>query len=372
MSKKLIIHIGWHKTASTVIQLYLDKHRDILKKYNICYPFIDNRTQYGNIKHADLVTSITNDLAVGKENKSVCSFDELFLKSLKEIKDSKCRWAILSEEGFSMQFPGIAKMMTRYKEHFDEVKIIAYIRRQDYFIESLYSQVVKQPVTKAKACFTEFVKRPWVKKRSNYAATLDWWAESFGLENVIVVPFEKHIIEPDPVTCFFDKSGLPKDVLKRLPPLRSEAHVTPPREVTEIYRYLNLNNINFDIEVLTEYLLQSGATLTNSKYFNYDDRTKILEKFEESNKYVAQKYLKKESGVLFEEPLEIYDNCDVTYQGFPPSEMPNYILPAIGMMSSEIDNLRRENQKAGKLARKIVYILEKFYFLLFEKKKKNI
>ncbi len=138
MKKTLIIHIGWHKTATTVIQSYLSQYRKELVKYCVCYPVIEVRSVYGKIKHCDYLASILNELKPGKHQFDVRTFDELFEVSLREIADSNCRLSIISEEGFSAPMPLIAKYMGRYKDHFDEVKIVAYLRRQDYYLESFY------------------------------------------------------------------------------------------------------------------------------------------------------------------------------------------------------------------------------------------
>lgn len=134
VKQTLIIHIGWHKTASTVVQLYFNNYRRNIRKKDVYYPTIDNRTGFGRIKHSDLLASIFNELQFGNLKVDVKKFDELFNKSIKEIAESQCSWVVLSEEGFSMEHPGIAQLMGRYKEYFEDIKIVAYIRRQDLFL----------------------------------------------------------------------------------------------------------------------------------------------------------------------------------------------------------------------------------------------
>ena len=361
MKKTLLIHIGWHKTATTVIQSYLARHRKQLVRYGVCYPVIEVRSVYGRIKHCDFYASIVNELSPGGKKYDVGPFDELFHRSLKEIRASGCPWAIISDEGFSAPNPGIAQRMARYRDHFDEIKIVAYLRRQDLFLESFYAQIIRQEVSRAGAPFDKFMQRPDTRKRLDYAMVLDWWADEFGGESIVVAPFEPHIMVPDPVTHFFHLTGLPAAALDTLPVAATKHNISPPREITELYRYMNLKGADFHENVLTEYLLESEAPLTDTKYLSLADRRKILENYREGNEKIARTYLHREDGILFEEPVREYPNCAETWTGLKPYEVLNYAMPAIGGMSREIARLRNENQRIGSVRKEIYRFLLKLY-----------
>ncbi len=345
MKKTLFIHIGWHKTATSLIQLYLDEHRERLKEFDVCYPVIDDRPNPGLIKHSYLYLSIINKLKMShlQEDLKVCDFDELFELSVKEITDSGCRYAIISEEGLSQATRGIPKLMGRYRDYFDDIKIVAYVRRQDYFFESLYGQFVKQKPDRSKLYLHDYRQLDRVRKRADYELILDWWAEEFGKENILVAPFEPRTIVPDPVAYFFKLAGLPLSIVDNLPLELKEAHISPPREVTEYFRHMNLNNNGYFVDVLAEYLMKSGAVTTNTKYFGRSDREKILQEYDSSNKAVARKYLHKDDGVLFEESIIDFPNCPETWEGLKPLDLLDYALPISGKMAVEIAVLRYEN-----------------------------
>lgn len=219
MKKTLFIHIGWHKTATSMIQVYLDNYREHLKEFDICYPVIDDRKYPDLIKHSYLYLSIINKLKIShlQEDLKICDFDELFELSIKEIMDSGCRWAIISEEALSQATPGIPKLMGRYRDYFDDIKIVAYIRRQDYFFESLYGQFVKQHPERSKLYLQDYLQLDRVRKRGDYELILDWWAEEFGEENILIAPFEPGVISPNPVAYFLKLTGLPLSILDTLP-----------------------------------------------------------------------------------------------------------------------------------------------------------
>jgi len=361
MKKTLLIHIGWHKTATTAIQSYLARHRKKLVKHGVCYPVIEVRSVYGKIKHCDFFASIVNELSPEGKKYDVGPFDELFHRSLKEIRASGCPWSIISDEGFSAPHPEIAKRMGRYREHFDAIKIVAYIRRQDLFLESFYAQIVKQEISRAGVPFDKFMQKPDTRKRLDYAMILDWWADVFGMENILVAPFEPHIIVPDPVTHFFGLTGLPAVILDKWPVVEARYNISPPREVTEFYRHMNLKRADFHENVLTEYLLHSDAPLTDTKYLSLADRERIFEDYQAGNAKIAKKYLHREDGILFEEPVRDYPNCGETWTGLKPYEVLNYAMPAIGGMSSEIARLRNENQRIGSVRKGIYRFLLRLY-----------
>ena len=361
MRKTLIIHIGWHKTASTVIQLYFDKYRRNLRDNDICYPVIDNQTGFGGIKHSDLLASIFNELQFGELRLDVKKFEVLFEKSIKEISSSRCSCAVLSEEGFSMEHPGIAQFMGRYKEYFDDIKVVAYIRRQDYLFESMYAQGVKQKITRGKGRFQKFIEHPKVRKRADYSMILDWWAEVFGVENILVAPFESHVIAPDPVTYFFKVASLPMNLLEEYPVVQIKTHSSPPREVTEFFRFMNARGQDFDEKILTEFLMKSGAQLTNTRYLSVDDRERILSEYENGNLSLARKYLKRDKGVLFEEAIKDYSNCQETWEGLIPRDVLDYAFPVINMMSFEISQLRIENQMMSSVKKMLSVCFRKIY-----------
>lgn len=365
MGKTLIIHIGWHKTATTVIQSYLARYRKELVQYGVCYPVIEVRSAYAKIKHCDYFASILNELHPGKKQFDVRPFDELFEVSLKEIADSKCRLAIISEEGLSAPKPLVPKYMGRYKDHFDEVKIVAYLRRQDHYLESYYAQMVKLDVTKCIEPFQSFMNFKETRKRLDYASILGCWADEFGKENIIIHPFEKNSVVPDPITHFFSLTGLPMDFLDTYTVESGQLNISPPREVTEYYRFMNKKNIHFNEKVLTEYLLNSGALLTNTKYLGFSDRVQLLKDYENANSTLARRYMHKDDGILFEEPVQNYENCPETWNGLLPREILDYAMIATGNMSKEIFRLRNENQRIAGLKKTLYRLLLHWYRKLF-------
>lgn len=344
METTLLIHIGWHKTATSAIQLYFNGHREKLRELGVCYPVIDDRIPSRRIRHSYLFHSIRHRLQLDDVplTEQVRDFDEVIASSAGDMTGSGCPFSIISDEGLSMPDQRIARLMTRFRDHFDTIKIVAYLRRQDYFLESFYAQLVKVKPHRISVPFAEFIRDPRMLERINYETILGWWADAFGRENILVAPFEGNSMGPDPVTCFFRLAGLPESILGQLPPEKKETHVTPPREVTEYFRHLNCNNVDFFIGTLAEYLRESGTAVTDARYLGLADRQLILREYERSNQAVARKYLGRDNGVLFAEPVREYENCPATWQGLDRLELLDFALPATGKMSVDIAMLRRK------------------------------
>lgn len=70
------------------------------------------------------------------------------------------------------------------------VRIVAVVRRQDTFVESLYNQLLKRGETRD---FPEFI-ADLPAGNFDWKAVLDGYAAAFGRDNVTVVPFEKKIV----------------------------------------------------------------------------------------------------------------------------------------------------------------------------------
>ncbi|ALG91637.1 MULTISPECIES: sulfotransferase family protein [Actibacterium] len=185
MKKRIIIHIGYHKTGSTSLQSYMEENRDFLSKRGLYYPVTkrDHDRDYFN-KHLKLF----NDLIVIDHHD-----DEFFEKVatvfepyLNEIEKSGCNLAVLSEESFSAFGPKMIEALGFLRKTYD-VKILAVLRRQDEFLQSWYHQTIKD--FREVRDFSQFLKdENW--RRLRYDEALAHWAAAFGDENLIVRSYD--------------------------------------------------------------------------------------------------------------------------------------------------------------------------------------
>ena len=139
---KLYLHVGYPKTGTTAIQHFLYNNRECLKEAGYLYPDIGICDK----AHHSLAISILEiDLPTTKHIRKynpVCLRDSL----VDSINSSKCKNVVISSEFFNLyaQSNFVRKKKTLVKFFKDyEITIILYLRHPIDFLESSYSQQIK-------------------------------------------------------------------------------------------------------------------------------------------------------------------------------------------------------------------------------------
>lgn len=204
--KKLILHIGSHKTGTTAIQKGLLENKNRLEKeglnlfhelpngYNYrtgsCSAWISFKGKKANFKPS-LNLNIFNRLSK-LEGNHILSSEEFFWFSDKE---------------------DIKNLVNHFKTIYSEIKIIMYIRRQDKQLLSHYQQGFKYQHSSARQFFGSNI-TPLPKYEAyfdsylNYFEKAEAWAENIGESNIAVRLFESsQFFQGDIVSDFFNCIG---------------------------------------------------------------------------------------------------------------------------------------------------------------------
>ncbi|UQB43260.1 hypothetical protein JX580_05130 [Thiomicrospira microaerophila] len=268
MKKQILVHIGDAKTGTSSIQNYLTFNRQVLLENDILYANTGLLAANGIANHK--LAFCLNLARKEYHDQKQTLYTELY----QEISQTKCHTIIISSEGFSSL--RTLKDITSLKELLLDynVKIFAYLRRPDLWVESWYSQIVKNHpfITKT---FEEYFKNhqePSIKTILNYS-------EVFGCENMIVRPFEidklhnKNLIDDFFNSIGFDKIGMCVDDINKSPNIY----------ITELLRTLNEQiKINDKKRIaLNEYLINNIKLDSDEAkyYFSRKERALFLEKF---------------------------------------------------------------------------------------------
>lgn len=231
--KVLYLHIGDAKTGSSTIQSFLTQYRQ--EFYNSCVDYVNiGLLAEGGIAQHELA------FVVNKNRLDFHFKKELLYKKLADyIKASKNNTFIISSEGFSSlrsihevnELKGLLPSDVK-------VKIITYLRRPDRWIESWYSQVVKNyPFTTAK--FNDFFER---HQEPAYKVVLNY-AQVFGSKDMIVRAFDKRVfVKGDLIHDFCSLVGLKPPSTSH----RSDENISPSPKCIEILRLLN-ENLELDV-----------------------------------------------------------------------------------------------------------------------------
>ena len=312
--KQIVIHIGFPKTATSSIQLGLWNNREELARLGCLYP--ESGVIAGG--HHNLSYEMRSNPRFRPE---VGGLDQLNA----EIAASELDKVIISSEDFA----GIIEpKVRRFKEAFGEadLTIVAYLRRQDEFLQSFWAQLVKT------GYYTDSFES-WLKRRfflyhaeldvihGDYYSVLQPWIEVFGAENVIVRPFERAQMKEDVFHEFLTLCEVPRPKRLEVPGIHN---VSPSNKTLEVIR-----KIISDIAYLSKYDLvrvshreQDAAEPVsmsianaimefsdikgwNTVKVNYLDEQlhyRIMQDFEEGNRKISEMFL--DGNPLFIEPYK--------------------------------------------------------------------
>ena len=292
MKKKLFIHIGMPKTGGTTIRETLKENKNLFLDYGIVHTRLFNiilDTHYDRVPRYSLK----------KNFKELC---EIHLQNFynKYFNDKNIHTYLINDDFFTN--PGLLskkdiKAITEiikkiFKSSDFNIKIIVYLRRQDYWIESLYINYLRVHYHKK---FSEFLKFFEENDYINYSKTLDIYASIFGIKNIIVENF-------DNIKNNSKKNSLWKNYLKHINSLTPELlslgdNVFLNKKIAhpliEFKRLLNPYLTDNEKWFYYTELNAISKSFNNDSftYFSSKQRKKLLQKCKKTNSYISKKYL---------------------------------------------------------------------------------
>ncbi|RNF34020.1 hypothetical protein A7A09_014060 [Paracoccus methylarcula] len=227
---KSIVHIGHPKTGTTSIQKFLWTNRASLRQQGILY-----RRYSRLIEQPELAVTVHHRLGAIVSNPLLCS--SLGIRDIssqaKVVKRFEAAVAAdLSSTGahtmvFSCEYlgipsrghPGISALRDWLAERFKETRIILYIRRQDQFLESDYSQYLRNGGHLSFETWLTTAKPP------NLNQMVLRWERVFGPDALEVRVFDRRCLaKGNLVDDFCTVAGLPLDGMSRQPLVRNKQY----------------------------------------------------------------------------------------------------------------------------------------------------
>jgi hypothetical protein len=215
----LILHIGTAKTGTTSLQEFLAANRDSLRRKGILYPLSAGDGKSHALlslipPQVNLTSSHVYTLQAARTIKDLKLFREelkdALTKELNGRSNGTIQKAIMSSEYCSTRLltdeevQGLRDFLSKI---FSDIKVVAYIRRQDEYLLSRYS-------TRVKAGGTDRLEIP---SPHNAVASFDhWellsrWARVFGRAQIVCRKFEKDSLKSgDIIDDFLDLAGIGK------------------------------------------------------------------------------------------------------------------------------------------------------------------
>jgi len=192
MGRKVILHIGVHKTGSTAIQNACLKNRKSLNEIGWHYP----EELLFNEAHHILPWSVIDRFL----NDPIANTRRLSKERLKDIL-FKYGNIVISSENFCFAKDNEVREIAELFEDFETI-VVVFIRRQDRLLQSEYVQRVKQEVSSELRPFEEFC-RLWqfLLPHIDYLTLINRWSSHF--DNIVVRNFDVEAEKDEVISSFF-------------------------------------------------------------------------------------------------------------------------------------------------------------------------
>ncbi|WNZ54761.1 hypothetical protein QT397_17990 [Microbulbifer sp. MKSA007] len=213
---KIYVHIGSDKTGTTSIQNTLTRSRNALKKCGILYP------QLEKAPHQEI---LARELLSGNKGPGWEAFE-------KHLKSSNENVILSSEMLCGVGEADILRLKDWLNSH--EVKIIAYIRKSDEYLESGAMQRLKSCKSRVDF-FRLYRKLKWLPAIFNPLVYISGfkplfvfrWSKVFGKENLYVRPYCKsQWVDGNLISDFMSTLGFSSQV-KNLRQMPLKKNITP-------------------------------------------------------------------------------------------------------------------------------------------------
>jgi len=303
-TRKAFIHIGFPKTGTTTLQAFLHNHNEDLLRHGVLYP------NTGKLWHAqhELAGLFQND----EERLYWVKTDpkKPYLELLKEeVKIKNATSLVLSSEAFTFTNNHLNLKEFINECGFEDVNIVCFLRRQDLWVESAFTQLYKAGLLEFD--FSSYANN---QKRLDYYTYLDEWANVFGEDNIHIEIIDKELGHVDVVPAMLKILNV-EDVADKYLPERYNATLSP--DALHYSHLIHKENNNQLLGWLIEILEKYSVRLKAEKFIFQveDERISFLQKYELINEKFAKKYLGRDIAFSefkgFSKPGKLYPelNC---------------------------------------------------------------
>lgn len=195
MSRRAILQIGTEKTGTTTLQQFLAANRSVLAARGYVYPRFcgaTNQTGLAALALDDARTDTIRELFAAAADADIGRL-RARMRAAARVELADVRTAIFCNEHCHSRLTTAAEVAALHaflREHFDDIQVCVYLRRQDQVALSLYSTYLKSGGREARILPRTNSQDPYF----NYAASLALWAAEFGGANLHVRLFDREAL----------------------------------------------------------------------------------------------------------------------------------------------------------------------------------
>lgn len=232
MKKRIVIHIGTHKTGTTSIQKALYLGREALAGVGVLYPATDlDRGARQRLRKQGEMSAVARrgrPRAVERERTALIT----------EFEASGAQTMVISEEGLSGPNPHCAEFFAPLAANY-QLDVVCYLRRQDLFVESFFNQIIKRAERGLADNIIDYLNSERTRARLDYHAMLNRWRAL--LARVTALDFSAEIRQGGLLASFLraariDGVSLPEE----------QANTSPDMRV--ILAMMDMNRLKIDFE----------------------------------------------------------------------------------------------------------------------------
>lgn len=258
MKKKLLLHVGHHKTGSTSLQLALRSADDSGKlakhKFHYC------RAGRGKTMANHLLAKLVSDPQINVGDKGG------WLEAAAEAASAEAEVIIISSEAFEGRSPQrVRKVLLEYFGEYD-ISIVQYVRPHLSRLLSSYTQKVK--TGQIHMSFEKFVVFSMKREMFVYIPRLEEWSDCFPEAELIIRPFIREYLHAGDVVQDFCVNALKveADFLSEF--IQKEANSSPSYEVLALIAMYSSALVKDGKGKLSEKLEQKLFSTMRGKFSN--------------------------------------------------------------------------------------------------------
>jgi len=295
MSKKIYIHIGRHRCATTALQNFLNKNRVLLCDNGFVYPDFNSFASHPLAWSLDFGDKKIKDNFFNNKSEIKGAVFDTMAEDLKRSENVVLSSEVFAETPNNDPIEAFARQLSGHTAN-----IIVYLRRQDHLIESVYKHWVMFQGYKKGICDLIPI------MNLNHYALLDRWANVFGKRSLIVKAYEeKQFLDKNIFSDFLNILGL-KFTSDYVLPEHKESNISYNNKTIALFLFLNkrcpVNQVRKLRSVISQIDEVKTTRSSDTSLLSPSKRIEILKKYETSNQQVAREYLNRSDGRLFYEP----------------------------------------------------------------------
>lgn len=312
---KLIVHIGYPKTGTTALQKFFTENRqELLQSYKVLYPQAGSSEGESKVSsHFPIAFSLNiPPIFCGRRGFKLVStipYDEMVAFLIQEFRASEPDITVLSSEHFVFVPPKkFVESLRVLSSEFEEIEILVYLRRQDFFLESFYKQLIKDESVRLYDDIWVFFQH--VSQYADYFRYISEIEERISSRNIRITPL---IYDRKVLLC----ENIVSDFIGRVLRLNINAFKQHYHENSSIsamsalfLRELNVLDIPPEVHKrIVQILLSIDETTEDKRKYilTVDDRIKILEFYRRSNEALFKEYFGTENRfVLSCDEIELF------------------------------------------------------------------